>query len=137
MSEKCRLLMTGILGPDWGAVGMVSNLRGWTKYESEKAAVVSIFVFKCLSTLFYFYSPLCEECAEHVPVNSWLGHLVSYHVEEPCLRDMSMVEAGDSRSLSCSQHSGVKACYIDAKKTRINNGIFNYLGKEDPVACLL
>jgi len=79
----------------------------------------------------------CVECAEHVPVNSLLEHLVNYHVEEPCVRDMSMVEGGDSRAVSCSQHSGSKACDIDVEKTRINNGIFNYLGQEDPVACVL
>jgi len=64
-------------------------------------------------------------------------HLVSHHVENPCVDDMCEVESGDSRAVSCSQHPGDKPCDIDLEKTRINNGLFNYVGQQDPVACVL
>jgi len=79
----------------------------------------------------------CVECAQHLPVTDLMEHLVSNHVEDPCLRDMARVEEGDSRAVSCSQHPGVKACDVDLEKTRISNGIFNYVGKADAVSCVL
>lgn len=79
----------------------------------------------------------CVECGEHVPVVNLLEHLVSHHVENPCVDDMCEVESGDSRAVSCSQHPGDKPCDIDLEKTRINNGLFNYVGQQDPVACVL
>jgi len=79
----------------------------------------------------------CVQCAEHVPVSSLLEHLVTHHVEDPCVKDMCKVEGGNNRAVSCSQHPGVKVCDIDADSNRIKNGMFNYVGKEDPVACVL
>lgn len=79
----------------------------------------------------------CVECAEHVPESSLLEHLVTCHVEDPCIKDMSKVESGNNRAVSCSQHPGVKECDIDKNVNRINNGNFNYIGEEDPVARVL
>jgi len=79
----------------------------------------------------------CVECAQHVPVSSLLEHLVTRHVEDPCIKDMSKVEGGNNRAVSCSQHPGVIPCDIDEDGKRINHGIFNYIGKEDPVSCVL
>eukprot|EP00090_Calanus_glacialis_P016060 TRINITY_DN25178_c0_g1_i1.p1 TRINITY_DN25178_c0_g1~~TRINITY_DN25178_c0_g1_i1.p1 ORF type:complete len:771 (-),score=256.66 TRINITY_DN25178_c0_g1_i1:123-2390(-) len=79
----------------------------------------------------------CAECGQHVPIARLLEHLVTDHVEKPCVKDMARVEGGDSRAVSCSQHGGNKACDIDLEKTRISNGIFNYVGQEDPVSCVV
>ena len=75
---------------------------------------------------------------EHIPVSSLLEHLIELHIKRPCVRDMNSVESGDSRAVSCSQHFGSsKACDIDNEKTRISNGLFNYVGQEDPVSCVI
>ena len=79
----------------------------------------------------------CVECGETVCVSDLLGHLKRYHVEEPCLRDMSKVEEGDNKAVPCSQHAGVIICDVDADRIRICNGILNYVGKEDPLSCVL
>jgi len=81
----------------------------------------------------------CEECGEHVPLSGLVDHMYSVHIEEPCVRDMTKVDKKDNSRVVCSQHSGPgnKPCDVDDVKTRISNGIFNYVGQEDPVSCVL
>ena len=41
----------------------------------------------------------CAECGQHVAIARLLEHLVSDHVEEPCVKDMVKLERGNSRAV--------------------------------------